>query len=178
VSDPCCEAGKYPQGGLYVLLVRLERGRRLRVGRLGVGSFAPGWYCYVGSAQRGLLARLRRHARRRKARHWHIDSLTTVGRVVGAWVVEAGKTAECGLAASLAGGGEVVVGFGASDCRCPGHLVRFGTKGEADAAVRTFWSGARAGHKRGRNGPLWWRGEAGGAKNSVKKGLTGVRARL
>ena len=178
ISDRCCEAARLPSGGLYVLLVSLERGCRLRVGRLGRRYFAPGWYCYVGSAQRGLLARLRRHARRRKARHWHIDNLTTVGRVLGAWVVETGKDAECGLAAALARQGDVVVGFGASDCRCRGHLVRFGTKRESDAAVRTCSSGATGDRRPGRNGPLWWPAEAGRAKNFGKKGLTGVGARL
>jgi hypothetical protein len=63
-----------PDGrGIYALVLRLTGGRaRLRVGALGVLSFEPGYYCYVGSARRGLKARLQRHLRRsRKKKHWH-----------------------------------------------------------------------------------------------------------
>ena len=134
-------AGALPASGLYVLLLRLKAARRLKVGRLGPLDFRPGWYAYVGSAQRNLLARLRRHARRRKAVHWHIDRLTREAAVVGAWLFPAPKSAECRLAAALAAAGERVpaggrvAGFGASDCRCGGHLVRFARRSEVEEAV-------------------------------------------
>lgn len=141
-----------PPGGIYVLVVRLRRASRVRVGRKGVRPFGPGWYCYVGSAQRALEARLDRHGRSRKRRHWHIDGLTGVGEVVGAWVVEAPKSAECALAGELARRGEVEAGFGASDCGCEGHLMRFGSRGEVDSAVSRCLRGLRRGPRR----PLWW----------------------
>lgn len=83
----------------------------------------PGIYVYVGSAQRNLLPRLRRHACRHKTQHWHIDYLTTRGSVLGAWVMEADKSAECTWAKALAASYPLAIPrFGASDCRCAGHL--------------------------------------------------------
>jgi len=170
MASRSCDSSAFPQRGVYVLVVHLARGCRVRVGRLGRRFFGPGWYCYAGSAQRGLLARLRRHARRRKVRHWHIDSLTAVGSVVGAWVGESAKSAECRLAAALSVRGEVTVGFGASDCRCRGHLVRFRTKREVDAAVRACWGRAVSGRACDVCEPLWWAAGGQRAKNSGKKG--------
>jgi len=144
-----------PRGGVYVLLVALGRGRRLRVGRLGERTFPRGWYLYVGSAQRGLKARLRRHTGRRKRRRWHIDYLTTVGEVAGAWVAGAGKPTECALARCLGEAAEVVSGFGSSDCRCPGHLFHTAARGSAEALVALSWSTVRD-SLRGRGGCLFW----------------------
>ena len=46
--------------GAYLLLLRLARRRRLRVGGLGEITFAAGWHVYVGSAMANLTARLER----------------------------------------------------------------------------------------------------------------------
>lgn len=156
-AAPEKDATGLPAGGLYVLLVRVRRPRRLRVGKRGLRTFRSGWYCYVGRARRALEARLRRHARPRKRRHWHIDGLTARAEVVGAWVLAAPAELECVLAGELARRGELVAGFGASDCGCGGHLVRFGTEVEAGSAVRRGWS--RLSREVG-SGPvelLWWR---------------------
>jgi sugar fermentation stimulation protein A len=175
-----------------VLLLRLKAARRLKVGRLGVLRLRPGWYTYVGSAQRNLLARLRRHARRRKALHWHIDRLTQVATVVGAWLVPAPKCGECRLAAALARGGEVVAGFGASDCRCRGHLIRFVRRSEVEEAVG---SAARKGERSkeiaGESAvpcspyaflllrrPACWRAGGGGVRILGKRELTALGAAL
>jgi len=159
-----------PSGGVYVLLLRLPRPRRLQVGRLGRRRFARGWYCYVGSAQRSLRARLRRHARRGKARRWHIDELTRVAEVVGAWFLEAPKLVECLWAGELARRGQVVSGFGASDCRCGGHLVCFAARREAADAVAAGCCGFAVGSGLGAVGPRWWPAKPTRAKNFAKKG--------
>jgi sugar fermentation stimulation protein A len=110
-------------GGVYIAVFVLDRRRRIGVGRLGRFAFPAGVYLYVGSAQRGLDARLRRHARRRKALRWHVDYLSTRARMLGAVVVGGPKARECELARRLARHfGRHVRGFGASDCRCGGHL--------------------------------------------------------
>ncbi len=163
MSEQACERTGLPRGGVYVLVVRVAAARRLRVGRLGRRSFAPGWYCYVGSAQRGLGARLQRHARRRKARHWHIDWLTVVGEVVAAWVMEAERSAECRMAAALAHRGEVVSGFGDSDCRCGGTWCVLRRSGRPTA--RCWQAGVAAGGGRCGGPPRGRR-----AKNFGKKG--------
>jgi len=93
------------------------------VGRLGRFRFEAGFYLYVGSAQRNLEKRLERHARKKKPLRWHIDYLSSRAQMIGAVVAPGTKRQECELAAEL---GEMfepaVPGFGASDCRCPGHL--------------------------------------------------------
>jgi sugar fermentation stimulation protein A len=115
-------------GGLYVLVLRAERGLRgLRVGSLGRLDLPAGYYCYVGSARRGLKARLARHLRRTgKRAHWHVDYLRRRARPVEVFVAAVGAATECGLSdavAALADGS--VRGFGSSDCRCAGHLHYF-----------------------------------------------------
>ena len=123
-------AAGLPQGGVYVVVLRLGEARSIRVGRLGRFTLAAGRYAYVGSAQRGLPKRVARHARRRKTLRWHVDYLTRYATVEAAYAWPLPKEAECRLAASLAEGGgrRIVPGFGASDCGCGGHLLRLGAR--------------------------------------------------
>jgi Uri superfamily endonuclease len=129
--------------GTYVLALWLERACRIPVGRLGEFAFPAGWVLYVGSAlgPGGLAARLGRHRRRfasGKRPHWHVDYVREHAVWGGAWARRAGgrlegdgarrngERLECDWAAALGqrpGARIVVPGFGASDCRCPGHLV-------------------------------------------------------
>lgn len=109
--------------GVYLAFFRLPRPRCIAVGRLGVFNFPPGTYAYVGSAQRNLQARLARHARRRKVLRWQIDYLSVRAEFRGALLIDGPKRLECALAALLARHyPRLVPGFGASDCRCGGHL--------------------------------------------------------
>ena len=110
-------------GGVYIAVFYLARARRVRVGSLGQCRFARGWYLYVGSAQRGLDARLRRHARKDKPLHWHIDYLSAEAEMIGAILLPGRKQRECELARQLARRFDLPIPrFGASDCRCAGHL--------------------------------------------------------
>ena len=109
--------------GIYIAAFRLARPRRIAVGRLGRFDFPAGEYLYVGSAQRHLEARLARHARRRKPLRWHIDYLSTKAEMLGAIIIPGPRSRECEVACELAGLAErFIPGFGASDCRCGGHL--------------------------------------------------------
>ena len=109
--------------GVYVAVFLLDRPRRIAVGGLGSWPFAAGVYLYVGSAQRGLSARLARHGRRRKPLRWHVDYLSRPARMLGAIVAPGPKAAECRLAAALARRyPRPVPQFGSSDGRCGGHL--------------------------------------------------------
>jgi sugar fermentation stimulation protein A len=110
---------------VYVFVFDVPQPASVVVGALGRAQLAPGRYGYVGSARRGLAARLARHARKRKPRRWHIDYLARLAVPVGAltWPWREGR--ECRLAEALTatGAGRLCVPrFGASDCRCPGHL--------------------------------------------------------
>jgi len=124
------QAMDLPTSGVYVALFRLRQPRRIRVGSLGIITFNPGVYAYVGSAQRNLPARLARHARRRKPLRWHVDYLSVQADMIGAIAVEGPKTLECRLAAILAKHGAMPVpGFGCTDCRCRSHLFGWGIRG-------------------------------------------------
>lgn len=111
--------------GAYLLVLRLNRARRLQVGRLGSVAFPAGYYVYVGSARKGLEARIRRHLRRRKRMHWHVDYLRAVADSARALPIRSSRRDECSLARALARALEPAApGFGASDCACPTHLFR------------------------------------------------------
>jgi Uri superfamily endonuclease len=106
----------------------LRRAVAVTVGRLGEVRLARGTYLYIGSAQRNLSARVGRHFAREKRIRLHIDHLTTHAGIsvtrAAAWPL--GKEWECGLAEALVSAGmaeRVLPGFGASDCRCGGHLL-------------------------------------------------------
>ena len=83
---------------------------------------AAGHYLYVGSAQRNLQARL---ARRHKALSWQIDNLSMRAEFIGALLVGSPKNLECKLAVMLTKPYlRAALRFGASNCRCGGHLFR------------------------------------------------------
>jgi sugar fermentation stimulation protein A len=109
--------------GIYIAIFRLSARRRIPVGRLGTFWFQPGVYFYVGSAQRNLAARIERHARKDKPLRWHIDYLSSPATMLGAIMLPGARSRECELARELRSMfASVIPGFGASDCRCPGHL--------------------------------------------------------
>ena len=113
--------------GLYIAFFRLPGRRRIRAGRLGWFDFPAGVYLYVGRARRGLSARLARHGRRRKRLRWHVDYLSVRAVMLGAAVLPGPLDGECRLADELARlYPRFIKGFGASDCRCGGHLFYAG----------------------------------------------------
>lgn len=114
--------------GLYVLWLDLPRAASVSVGSLGTCHFEPGLYAYVGSARRARSARIARHLRIGKRHHWHIDYLRPAGDIVAVTYVDTPDLGECRLAEHLISnleGRRAIPGFGASDCRCGGHLLRF-----------------------------------------------------
>lgn len=116
--------------GTYALILRLTRPTTITVGRLGWFRFPPGWYAYAGSARGpgGLAARLSRHLRVSKPLHWHVDYLRAHARPVAAWYTAGDERRECAWATALLGmdgASNPAPRFGASDCRCPTHLVHF-----------------------------------------------------
>ncbi len=117
--------------GSYVLVLDLPAGTVLDVGRLGRVVIEQGRYVYLGSAlgPGGVAARLNRHLRPDKRRHWHIDYLAAVAPVVAAAGVYGPERRECAWShtlRALAGASAPIFGFGSSDCRsgCGAHLWR------------------------------------------------------
>jgi Uri superfamily endonuclease len=119
--------------GTYALLVQLKQDTTIEIGRLGTFHFPAGYYVYVGSAlgPGGLRARLARHRRRQKTRHWHIDYLLAEAHIVGIRVDESGQRLECQWMRALlnmSGAQVVVPGMGSSDCACPSHVLYFDSR--------------------------------------------------
>ncbi|MBI2852526.1 MAG: GIY-YIG nuclease family protein [Chloroflexi bacterium] len=112
--------------GSYVLLLHLPIGMTLSFGRNRSAVFQRGHYAYVGSAMNGLEARVNRHLRKDKKRHWHIDYLLEHAEVTGVILAKSASRTECAIAMALAERFDSISGFGSSDCRCPSHLF-FGT---------------------------------------------------
>lgn len=121
-----------PARGTYVLILRNPARNAIQVGRLGKQEFKRGWYLYAGSAfgPGGLSARVGRHLRRDKSCRWHIDYLTIRLSIHRVWLSTVPEKQECAWAGLLArmGGRIAVQGFGASDCACDGHLIRFDSR--------------------------------------------------
>lgn len=125
MSDPAEPTDALPEaGGAYVFVMHCGRAFSARIGALGELQFSPGYYCYVGSARKGLRARVCRHLRRGgKRRHWHIDYLRPRVRGVGAVVWCGTEAHECTLSRLVAKAADSSVsGFGCSDCACGSHL--------------------------------------------------------
>ena len=117
--------------GLYVLAMKMETERTIRVGKLGEFTFPVGIYLYVGSAwgPGGLKARVRRHIARagknNGSPHWHVDYLLPFVEIESVATFPDERD-ECTLAETLAdvpGAVRFPAGFGATDCGCPGHLI-------------------------------------------------------
>lgn len=109
--------------GLYIAIFYLLRPVKIRVGKRGKFHFKEGTYFYVGSAQRNLSARLKRHSNKKKPLKWHIDYLSARARMLGAITIPGSRKNECKLAKELGKMFELPIpGFGASDCQCKGHL--------------------------------------------------------
>lgn len=129
--------------GTYLLGLSLDKDVTLTVGRLGRFSFPAGYYVYAGSAKGpgGLSARLARHRRQEKRLHWHVDYLLTHARLVEVWTVVSDQHLECAWAQAvikMANSQIVAPRFGASDCRCPAHLVFFPQPPEAAHITATL----------------------------------------
>lgn len=139
------QTGRIPPAapGTYALILRCRKAVNIRVGRLGTVALRPGHYIYVGSAlgPGGLRARIARHRRRDKKRHWHIDYLRRHTAFIDAWHLADGQNHEHEWAAALAERYEIAhPRFGASDCRCAGHLLYAGTHAPSEEGARSLLS--------------------------------------
>ncbi|MEZ5743984.1 MAG: GIY-YIG nuclease family protein [Sphingomonadaceae bacterium] len=111
--------------GAYILIIDLAS--PLVIARPVKATLPPGRYLYAGSANGpgGIAARLRRHLRKDKKPHWHVDALTLAASSIEVLAFPGGN--ECDLTARLAalpGSHYPLPGFGSSDCRaCTSHLL-------------------------------------------------------
>ncbi len=113
--------------GTYVLILQCQQTAQLPVGKLGLLKLRPGYYLYVGSAfgPGGIPARIAHHKRIQRSPHWHIDYLRKETALLATWHSFDTVKREHQWAAALAGETTCSMAmprFGASDCKCPGHL--------------------------------------------------------
>jgi Uri superfamily endonuclease len=114
--------------GIYLLEIFLHKPQRIEIGQKGLFTFPQGYYYYVGSAQKNLMIRIKRHQSKEKSLHWHIDYLLAEASLHNYFIWPVSKEGECKLASYLQNElkGEIIVkGFGASDCSCDSHLFYF-----------------------------------------------------
>ena len=113
-------------GGVYMAFLEILADCRLQIGSLGEREFLAGHYVYVGSAAKGLEARIARHGRLRKKMHWHFDYLRQAAVWRGALPIRTQERLECSLAKAVRDlAAAEITGFGASDCHCGSHLFYF-----------------------------------------------------
>ena len=119
--------------GAYLLHLVLHSSIDLRIGALGEFRLPAGYYLYVGSARRNLVARLARHRKLAQTKqgkvHWHIDYLLTRPEISLNLAEPFTGAKECPLSWALSKRHDIsvpIAGFGASDCKagCPAHLYR------------------------------------------------------
>lgn len=123
--------GMKADSGAYVLRLELKKTARITVGALGDFEFEPGRYFYVGSARRGIAARVARHKRLADAKsgaaHWHIDYLLLHSHCRLVDVELLPGAGECKVSQSIGRRNGVTIpvpAFGSTDCRsgCRAHL--------------------------------------------------------
>jgi sugar fermentation stimulation protein A len=109
--------------GSYLLILKMDSSLVLDVGQLGRLTFQKGYYLYVGSAMRNLAARIRRHLKKAKKQHWHIDYLTAHTSTIIPLPLRSSQRDECEIARAIS---SIMKpgppGFGSSDCQCQTHL--------------------------------------------------------
>jgi Uri superfamily endonuclease len=117
-----------PGPGTYALILKSRSKAKIQVGRWGQFDLIRGYYIYVGSAfgPGGVRARISRHCRKTKPKHWHIDYLREFLSPVSAWYSHKTERLEhrWAWAFSEMDSMSSVRGFGCSDCKCDSHLFR------------------------------------------------------
>lgn len=112
--------------GTYALILHCPSDESIEVGSLGKLTLKQGYYIYVGSAfgPGGVRARVRRHYKRDKVLHWHIDYARGIMPLIEVWYSHESEIREHEWAKVLSAdqGIDSIKGFGSSDCGCGSHF--------------------------------------------------------
>ena len=114
--------------GCYQVVWQLRNSFKSNIGKFVEVIFQPGFYCYSGSAQKGLKNRILRHLSKQKKLYWHIDYLSSISHFEPIFIaVYANVGSECKLNRQMANEFNAVFpipNFGSSDCKnkCISHL--------------------------------------------------------
>jgi Uri superfamily endonuclease len=114
--------------GTYALILHSHITGKVQIGHLGQIELVSGYYIYIGSAfgPGGVRARVSRHLRADKPKHWHIDYLREFVTPLSAWISYEPEQLEHLWAQLFHDMSEVnsIQGFGCSDCKCYSHLFQ------------------------------------------------------
>ena len=132
--------------GAYVLITKLDKDSKIKIGRLGDIAFKKGMYCYVGSANGksvNIENRTDRHRRLASEKEgnlrWHIDYFLVNQNLSLSEIKKFENLDECVLSKSLEkSAAHTCKGFGSSDCEegCIGHLHYFENRKDALRSVK------------------------------------------
>ncbi|MEJ5167077.1 MAG: DNA/RNA nuclease SfsA [Thermoanaerobaculia bacterium] len=112
--------------GSYIFSGYLGRKKWINFGKDKKFLFEKGWYLYVGSGMGSLEGRIKRHLRKRKKTHWHLDYLRENLKKIRVFPIYSSKRLECKISKELSKiSTSYVKFFGSSDCLCPSHLFYF-----------------------------------------------------
>ncbi|MEM0465358.1 MAG: GIY-YIG nuclease family protein [Candidatus Pacearchaeota archaeon] len=114
--------------GIYILIIRVKKPLKIKIGKLGIINFTKGNYAYIGSAQNNLEKRIMRHKSKSKKKklHWHIDYLLNNknSKIIKIFYKKKSKKYECIIAKKLSKKRNIINKFGCSDCTCKSHLIK------------------------------------------------------
>ncbi|UCH96781.1 MAG: DNA/RNA nuclease SfsA, partial [Candidatus Aminicenantes bacterium] len=116
--------------GSYLLIFYNEQPFKKTIGPVGEREFKKGYYVYVGSAMQSLEKRIKRHLRKRKKIHWHLDHISPgYMKMKKVYPIRRPDRIEEALARGLlAICDSYVMDFGASDSGLPSHFFYFSSR--------------------------------------------------
>lgn len=112
--------------GSYIISGFLNGDKKIKIGRIGYLNFKRGWYLYVGSGMAYLKERVKRHFKKNKKKHWHIDYLIPDLKNLKAFLIHSSKSLECEISMEISKiSNGFIEKFGSTDCNCKSHLLYF-----------------------------------------------------
>jgi Uri superfamily endonuclease len=105
--------------GSYLLLLRLDQKVSIKHWTIEAGI-----YVYVGSAMGDLSARVARHLRKNKRKHWHIDYLLEHAKVLSVVMLPSERRLEEEISSALSKKFDGPEGFGSSDLKVKTNLYK------------------------------------------------------
>jgi Uri superfamily endonuclease len=113
--------------GTYLLLLKLDDNKKIKIGKKKTIDFTKGFYLYVGSALNSIEGRINRHIKKNKKNHWHIDYLLNHADIINIYFKESKDKQECFIVKKFTDSLSAIPNFGCSDCSCMSHLF-YGAK--------------------------------------------------
>jgi Uri superfamily endonuclease len=138
------------KSGIYILEIFAGQPFQLLIKKFSGVKFDKGYYYYVGSAQKNFYHRIKRHLRKNKKIHWHIDHITTIpsNKIIAVYYIKNGpKNMEIKIANDMLVFPQITIpakGFGNSDNpEAESHLFYSKTKNHFSHFISRYQSMVR-----------------------------------